>query len=399
MFAVARDQAMLKEQAGNDARGRKNRKPVLHYTLSWAASDNPSPEHMRETARSSLEALGLSGHQVLMAAHGDKQHLHVHLVVNTIHPDTGLTAPLKYTKERLSRWAEAYERAHGIHCEERIRNNAKRDRAARERAEVADALLMCGDAKDGSARRPPYVPVKYRGPNRRQWFSQKELKDRMSRLRAELDLVHKVERQDVRHRQQQARADLDQDSQAAVEQARTHIKARFKGPWQELYRVQKREMKHVQRDARTVFERAVFVFSQRERLGHGKPLTVRQMLPLIRNEGKLVDRLEAVHLRERRALAQVEKVETKALTDRIWIQHRVKFERLKAEQAAERQAMRDEHFAGSRSISLTVAKASLVADLQNEASNDDIAGRAIQIRQRMAKWRRGNQGRDFGREM
>lgn len=397
MFAVARDQAMLKEQAGNDARGRKNRKPVLHYTLSWATSDNPSPEHMRETARSSLEALGLSGHQVLMAAHGDKEHLHVHLVVNTIHPDTGLTAALKYTKERLSRWAEAYERAHGIHCEERIRNNAERDRAARERAELAGALLEAGGLADH--RRRPYAPIKYDGPNRRQWFSQKELKDRMSRLRAELDLMHKVERQDVWHRQQQARADLDKDSQAAVDQARAHIKERFRGPWRELYRVQKSEMKYVKRDARTVFERAVFVFSQRERLGRGKPLTVRQMLPLIRNEGKLIDRLEAVHLRERRALAQVEKVETKALTDRIWIQHRTRFERLKAEQSAERQAMRDEQFAGSRSISLTVAKASLVADLHNEPSNDDIAGRAMQIRQRMAKWRRSNQGRDYGREI
>ncbi|MCZ7593663.1 MAG: relaxase/mobilization nuclease domain-containing protein [Hyphomicrobium sp.] len=93
MFSVARDQALIKELAGKDARGRKNTRPVLHYTLSWAASDNPSPEHMRETALSSLKALDLLGHQVLMAAHSDKEHLHVHIVVNSIHPDTGLTAP------------------------------------------------------------------------------------------------------------------------------------------------------------------------------------------------------------------------------------------------------------------------------------------------------------------
>ena len=35
-------------------------------------------EHMRETALGSLKALGLDGHQVLIAAHGDKEHLHVH---------------------------------------------------------------------------------------------------------------------------------------------------------------------------------------------------------------------------------------------------------------------------------------------------------------------------------
>lgn len=65
---------------------------------------------MRETALSCLNALGLGEHQAVMAAHSDKEHLHVHIVVNTIHPETGMTAPLKYSKEKLSRWVEAYER-------------------------------------------------------------------------------------------------------------------------------------------------------------------------------------------------------------------------------------------------------------------------------------------------
>jgi hypothetical protein len=135
--------ALLKAEAGKDARGRKNTKPVLHYSLSWAIGENPTPEHMRETALSSLKVLGLSGHQALMAAHSDKDHLHVHIVVNTINPETGLTAPLKYTKERLSRWAEAYEREHGIHCQERIRNNAEREQAAKARDGV-DAGRLAG---------------------------------------------------------------------------------------------------------------------------------------------------------------------------------------------------------------------------------------------------------------
>ena len=122
MFATARDQAALKEQSGHDARGRKNTKPVLHVSLSWALTDNPTPQHMQETAKAALNAMGLADHQAVIAAHGDKKHLHVHMVVNTIHPETGMTAPLKYTKERLSRWAEGYERAHGIHCEQRIEN-------------------------------------------------------------------------------------------------------------------------------------------------------------------------------------------------------------------------------------------------------------------------------------
>jgi hypothetical protein len=394
MFATARDQAELKKQSGHDARGRKNTKPVLHYSLSWAASENPSPEHMKETALSSLKAMGLESHQAVIAAHGDKDHLHVHIVVNTIHPETGLTAPLKYTKERLSRWAEAYEREHGIHCRERIANNAERDKAAR--ARDGAAVLMLGNLH-GQPGRMPYVPVKYRGPNRRQWFSQKDLKDRMSRLRAELDLISKTERSELWRRQEQARAAFDDNSQAAADHAKAYVKAQFKPQWRDLYRVQRREAKYVE-GCTTVFERAVFVFGQRERLGRGKPLTVRQMLPLIRDQGKLLDRVEAVHERERRGLAQIEKAEANIYTGRIWTQHREKFDRLKSDQAAERDTLRQDHFARTRSVSLNMAKASLVAD-QQTASNDDARSRAQAIKEQMTQWRQRNQGKDFGREM
>ena len=94
MFETYRDSDALKEQAGRSARGRKNTTPVLHYMLSWHKEDMPSAEHMRETALSSLKALGLQDHQAVLAAHHDKDHMHVHIVVNTVNPDNGITAPL-----------------------------------------------------------------------------------------------------------------------------------------------------------------------------------------------------------------------------------------------------------------------------------------------------------------
>jgi hypothetical protein len=389
MFATARDQAALKELSGQSARGRKNTKPVLHYTLSWAIGEKPTPEHMRETALSSLNMLGLDGHQAVMAAHSDKAHLHVHIVVNTVHPETGLTAPLKYTKERLSRWAEAYERTHGIHCEERIRNNAERDRVAK----VREVLMR--DA-GGTGEKPPYVPVKHRGPDRQEWFSRKELQNRMSRLRAEMDLAHKGERDALWQRQQGARRALDDDSRAAVDHARAHVRARYKPDWRDLYRAQRMEAKHVANA--TLFERAVFVLSRRERLGLRKPLSFRQSVSLIRSPGKLLDRIEAVHARERRGLAREEKAEAKVYADRIWAQHRAKVSRLIAEQAAERQALRDEHFARTRGVTLQHAKASLTAEVSREPANDR-GQRSAAIKARMAEWRSRNEGKDFGREM
>ncbi len=393
MFATARDQSELKKAAGQDARGRKNTKPVLHISLSWAADEKPDHDHMKSTARSALDALGLSEHQAVMAAHGDKDHLHIHIVVNTIHPLTGMTAPLKYTKERLSRWAEAYERIHGIHCEQRIENNRKRDEAVR--AREASALLM--NASELPAQAPlPYVPVKYQGPNRREWFDRKEISDRMKRLRAELDLVHAPHRAALRQRQDAAFKDLQRNTRAALEHARAGVRQNYKPQWREMYRQQKRELRFVAQTA-TLFERAVFVFAQRDRLGRSKPISFRTAAELIRRPSKLLARLEAVYERERRTLARTEKADLSVYHERIWQQHKVRIGKLKDEQASERTAQREDHFIATRAITLELAKASLSAESQATAANQNL--QADTIKEQMHEWRKRNQDRDFGREM
>lgn len=162
MFLTHRDQAALKEAAGVDARGRKNTHPVLHFTLSWPRGEQPGKEHMQQTALSALKAIGLDEHQAVLAAHTDKQHAHVHVVVNTVHPLTGRTADQKFTKLAFSRWAEAYERQHGIHCEQRVANNADRD-----------TMRILREYERGQGQEQGiYVPVKDRSPLRQEWLAQ-----------------------------------------------------------------------------------------------------------------------------------------------------------------------------------------------------------------------------------
>lgn len=336
MFCVARDQAMLKQQAGRDARGRRNTKPVLHYSLSWAISDNPSPEHMRATALSSLMALGLLDHQVLMAAHGDKEHLHVHIVVNTVHPDTGLTAPLKYTKERLSRWAEAYEREHGIHCEERIRNNAERARLKAERK----SSRFAEPTNSANRNEAPYVAVKHRARNRKQWLERQDIIDRMKRHRAELDRRHLTERDVTWARHRQEFAALMETTKEATDNARSHVSNQYRRRWRALYAAQRKEMRQVTGNESHIFERAVYVFVNSERLGSGAPLSMKRKLQLILSPRKLEDAVGRMHRRERNRLAQVQKADTQELVERAWRAHEPRFETLKARHAGERSAER-----------------------------------------------------------
>ena len=122
------DAPALKRLAGLSNRGRKLTDPALHLILSWRHDESPLPPHLQsllndkpelragltkyaaiETTLSALKDLGIEDHQVVLACHTDKDHLHVHAVANRVHPDTGRAAKLSHSKRILNRWAEEYE--------------------------------------------------------------------------------------------------------------------------------------------------------------------------------------------------------------------------------------------------------------------------------------------------
>ena len=123
----------LKRLSGVGAGGRKLEKPVLHYTLSWAAGETPQRPAMVAAARSSLQALGIADRQAVVVAHRDGTTPHVHVVVNRVSCEDGRSASLSQSKLKLSRWAEAHERRQGrIRCEQRVENNRLRRSGRRE---------------------------------------------------------------------------------------------------------------------------------------------------------------------------------------------------------------------------------------------------------------------------
>lgn len=129
MEATVRDAPVLKKLAGVKATGRKLRKPVVHYSLSWAKDERPSRREMRRAVDGSLKALGLENRQALVVAHGDTEHPHVHVIVNRVHPETGKAANMGRDRIKLSKWAQGYEREQGrIRCPQRQANNYRRER-------------------------------------------------------------------------------------------------------------------------------------------------------------------------------------------------------------------------------------------------------------------------------
>ena len=95
--------------------------PCYHVSISFDKRDLPggptdpaSKEAMLGVAQDTLRDLGLDQHQVVVVAHGDRDHPHMHLMVNRVHPETGKTWDRWQDRVRLEKSLRAQERARGF---------------------------------------------------------------------------------------------------------------------------------------------------------------------------------------------------------------------------------------------------------------------------------------------
>lgn len=190
MAATAKDQSRLKEEAGIKATGRKSKSVVLHLMLSWHPdeSDQVTKEEMIAAADGALTALGAEDRQAIYVAHTDEPQKHVHVICQRVSCADGRLLSSSKEKLKLSRWAEAYEKARlpvtkRIFCEERVMNNASRSR---------------GNYVRGKADRPRHIHELEAGVDDALWVQ----KTRQKQLDLDLALRRKTDAQKDRHAKQ-----------------------------------------------------------------------------------------------------------------------------------------------------------------------------------------------------
>lgn len=124
LSGIADDRAAVGLMIDTARQSRRCEKPVYAFSLAWHPEEEaPDKARMIEAGREALKALGMQEHQSLMVAHNDTAHLHVHVIVNRVHPDTGKAINLYKDQHKLSSWALDYERTHGkVYCQARVFN-------------------------------------------------------------------------------------------------------------------------------------------------------------------------------------------------------------------------------------------------------------------------------------
>jgi hypothetical protein len=179
----------LKRQAGVPSGGRPLENPVRHFSLNWHPSETPTREHMIETVESFLAHMNWNERQAVIVCHEDK-HPHVHVMVNSVHPETGRALDTRFEKVRAQEWALEYERQHElIFCEQRLKAPPERtpsptratweqlrayeredDRAALENYGKADAYFDRLDEKEAVSREWDALKA-YQRQEREQFFA------------------------------------------------------------------------------------------------------------------------------------------------------------------------------------------------------------------------------------
>src|SRR5581483_640079 len=88
--------------------------PVYHVAIAFHPDDVVTRDMMRQIADRFLADLGLRDHQVVIVAHNDRPHAHMHLMVNRVHPETGRAWDRWQDQVRTQRVLREAERAFGL---------------------------------------------------------------------------------------------------------------------------------------------------------------------------------------------------------------------------------------------------------------------------------------------
>ena len=119
----------------------RSKDPIVHYVLSWPDGEQPGPAQVEAAVDIYLEELDVPAHQVVYGLHADTDNIHLHIMLNRVHPDTRKCIDIGggFDIEAAHRAIARIEHAQGWRPEQNARYRVRDDgRAERQRAGPAE---------------------------------------------------------------------------------------------------------------------------------------------------------------------------------------------------------------------------------------------------------------------
>lgn len=105
------DEMKATKELWNKTEGRQYK----HYVQSFNPEDNVTPEQAHELGKQFAEQEKFKGHEVLIATHKDKDHIHNHFIVNSVNFENGSKyQESKSDLENLKAFSNEQSREHGL---------------------------------------------------------------------------------------------------------------------------------------------------------------------------------------------------------------------------------------------------------------------------------------------
>ena len=132
----------------------KTEEPMYHITIAFDPNDRPTDAELRGAVDRTLRDMGLDKHQALVVCHNDKDHEHVHVMVNRIGKDGRAWSPWQ-DQIKLRSSMEAQERELGVRWTGKNRELAHevKARASEARERQADVTERMGRAQPPEIKR------------------------------------------------------------------------------------------------------------------------------------------------------------------------------------------------------------------------------------------------------
>lgn len=98
---------------------------TYHLVVSFPPGERPSRAQLIDIEDELVKAIGLQAHQRLSAVHTDTAHLHMHIAINQVHPQTHACVEPWYDQPKLMAACQKLEIKHGLartHAEEALKS-------------------------------------------------------------------------------------------------------------------------------------------------------------------------------------------------------------------------------------------------------------------------------------
>lgn len=112
-FGISDGRAIKQQMILSAEAATRSSDTVAHYVISWQAGLAPSNRQIDDAAKELLSALGAAEHRAVWAAHSDTDNIHVHVVLDRVHPLTDRVLDLYRDVPKIHRAAKTIALAQG----------------------------------------------------------------------------------------------------------------------------------------------------------------------------------------------------------------------------------------------------------------------------------------------